>query len=112
MGAEKEDGAVRSEFVVKNQCYVFLDQFMVLGEMLGKRICACSNYTHISCQLTDSLMGDCIMYHISTLQVDDDLQFLLENNSLLVEETVKKYSDQYSAAVIFWNSFFFHYYKA
>lgn len=85
---------------------------MVLGEMLGKGTCACSNYTHICCQLTDSLMGDCIMYHISTLQVDDDLQFLLENNSLLVEETVKKYSDQYSATVIFWNSFFLHYYKA
>ncbi|KAM5581820.1 hypothetical protein ABKV19_010851 [Rosa sericea] len=33
----------------------------------------------------------------SNREVDDDWQFLIENNSLQVEETVKKYSDQYYA---------------
>ncbi|KAL6139521.1 hypothetical protein ACLB2K_057825 [Fragaria x ananassa] len=38
------------------------------------------------------------MYCNSTLQVDDELQSLIQsNNSLQVEEAVKKYSDQYYA---------------
>lgn len=35
------------------------------------------------------------------LQVDDILQFILENDTLEVEDTVNKFSDELSAKVIF-----------
>ncbi|XP_020415799.1 uncharacterized protein LOC18782825 isoform X2 [Prunus persica] len=39
-------------------------------------------------------------------KVDDHLQFLIEKDSLHVEKTVKKYSDEFSATVILSNFFF------
>ncbi len=61
---------------------------------------------NIPISVVSLLMHDRVtaMYCNSTFQVDDELQSLIQSNSLQiedVEEAVKKYSDQYYTEVIF-----------
>ena len=72
--------------------------------------CLAQNYLYADKNISISPKYNLMMkFHVSFsfyafLQVDDILQFILENDTLEVEDTVQKYSDELSAKVIFWNS--------